>query len=250
MHFIDEFNRLKNNSLFNKIIIVIILFVIILVACFFMLRYQVEGEKNLPFTLSKIIVVSSAEGKDIETTEAKWTFNLIQNNDFYISINKNEEYKKSETIKNIKIENIQINKKQSLGNVKNYRPAEEGLFKNEDQLLIQDKLEYKGSSSSNVNKLEIGNQGGTILFRSSNMDLGTYETNEDEIVHDGRLLNKVGITNEKINYNIKFDIVIETSRGIKYKGNIEVELPKGNILEDGKGSLEKTDFDDVIFKRI
>lgn len=250
MNFIDNFNRLKNNTLFNKIIIIIILFIIILIAGFFMLRYQVEGEKNPPFILSKIIVVSSAEGKDIETTDAKWNFNLIQNNDFYINIKKNEDYKRSETIKSIKIENIEADKKQSIGNIKNYKPAQEGLFNNKEEYVIANNIEYTGSTSSNINNLEIGNQGGTIIFRSSNMDIVTYSTNDDEVKHDGTLLAKAGITAEQINYSIKFDIIIETNRGIKYKGTVNMELPEGNILTDGRGSLEKTDLDDVIFKRI
>lgn len=250
MNLIDNFNRLKNNKLFNKIIIAIILFVILLISCFFMLRYQVEGEKNLPFKLSKIIVVSSAEGKDIENSEIKWNFNLVQNNDFYISINKSEDYEKSQTIKSVKIENIEINKENSNGDIKNYKPAEDGLFVNDDKYIIQDSLEYLGNITSDINELKIGNQGGTIIFRSANIGVGTYSTNDDEIAHDGKLLSKAGITDEQLNYSIKFDIIIETGKGIKYKGIVDMKLPQGSILTDGRGYLEKTDFDDVIFKRI
>lgn len=250
MNFIDEFYRLKNNKYFNKIVIIIFLFILLLVASFFMLRYQVEGEKDLPFILSKIIVISSAEGNDLETTDSKWSFSLSQNNDIYISINKNDENKRSETIKNIKIENIQINKKQSVGNIKNYKPAEEGLFKKDDNYIISDVLEYTGSTESNINELKIGNQGGTILFRSANTDIITYNSNDDEILHDGTLLGKAGITEEQLKYSMKFDLIIETNRGIKYKGTINLDLPEGNILTDGRASVEKTNFDDVVFKRI
>ena len=31
-----------------------------------MIRYQVEGDKNMPFNLSKIIMVSTAEGHETE----------------------------------------------------------------------------------------------------------------------------------------------------------------------------------------
>lgn len=250
MNFIDEFYRLKNNKFFNKIIIILFLFIIILIAGFFMLRYQVEGETNLPFILSKIIVVSSAEGNDLETTDSKWSFSLAQNNDFYISINKNEEYTRSETIKNIKIENIQVDKKKSIGTIKNYKPSSEGLFKNDDQYIISNTLEYIGNTESNINELKIGNQGGTILFRSSNTDVLTYNSNDDEILHDGTLLAKAGITSEQLEYSIKFDLIIETNRGIKYKGTINMNLPEGDILSNGRTSIEKNNFDDVVFKRI
>ena len=250
MNFIDEFYRLKNNKFFNKIIILLFLFIILLIAGFFMLRYQVEGETNLPFILSKIIVVSSAEGNDLETTDSKWSFALAQNNDFYISIKKNEEYTRSETIKSIKIENIQIDKKKSIGTIKNYKPSPEGLFKNDDQYIISNSLEYIGNTESNINELKIGNQGGTILFRSSNTDILTYNSNDDEILHNGTLLAKAGIISEQLEYSIKFDLIIETNRGIKYKGTINMNLPEGDILSDGRTSIEKNNFDDVVFKRI
>lgn len=112
MAFIDDVERLKNNKTINKIIIVIILFIILIVSSLFMLRYYVEGESNLPFRISKIIVVSSAEGTDTKAEQTKWALDLTQNNDIYISIDKNNEYNKNETIKQVQIENIQIDRKQ------------------------------------------------------------------------------------------------------------------------------------------
>lgn len=44
--------------------------------------------------------------------------------------------------------------------------------------------------------------------------------------------------------------MIETSRDIKYKGTISIELPTGDVQTQGKTQLEKTDFSDVIFKRM
>ena len=38
--------------------------IIVLIVISLILRYQVEGEKNLPYTLSKIIMISTAEGID------------------------------------------------------------------------------------------------------------------------------------------------------------------------------------------
>lgn len=49
---------------------------------------------------------------------------------------------------------------------------------------------------------------------------------------------------------MSFDIIIETNKNIKYKGTINIELPTGNIQTEGKSQIEKTDFSDVIFKRM
>lgn len=250
MAFIDDFERLKNNSTINKIIIVIILFIILIISSLFMLRYYVEGESNLPFVISKIIVVSSAEGTDTKSEQTKWALNLTQNNDIYISIDKNNEYNKNETIKQIKIENIQIDKKQQLGTIKNYKPSKEGMFINKEEYIITDKIEYTGNETSDINELKIGNNGGTIIFRSANTNIITYNTDEDEIIHNGTLLEKSGITKEQIEYGIKFDLIVETGKGIKYKGIVKLKFPQGDILKSGTGTMEKTDTDDIIFKRI
>ena len=43
---------------------------------------------------------------------------------------------------------------------------------------------------------------------------------------------------------------ITMDNNICYKGTINLELPAGSIIEKGKSSIEKTDFSDVIFKRV
>ena len=50
------------------------------------LRYQVEGESNMPFKLTKISIVESVEGIETESAEEKWNINVNQNNDIYIYI--------------------------------------------------------------------------------------------------------------------------------------------------------------------
>ena len=252
MNFIDEVQRIKNNRIFNKIALIGIVLLILLISGFIMLRYMVEGEedKNMPFVLSKIIVISSAEGTNLGVEDTTWNLNLIQNNDIYISVEKNESCKKNDIIKNIYIENIQLETKPLLGNIQNYRPVEDRLFKNAEQYIITDKLKYIGSTETDIGELKIGNQGGTILFRSSNLNIGNYKSNEDEIVHTGTLLKRANVENEQIKYSIKFDLIIETGKMIKYKGTINMNLPEGNILEDGIVAIEKVDLEDIVFKRM
>ena len=82
----------------QKLKFIIAIFIIVLVVAFVIFRiikYQTEGEKNMPFNLSKIIVVSTAQKEDISQENEQnniWNFNIIQTNDVYISIEKNKKY--------------------------------------------------------------------------------------------------------------------------------------------------------------
>ncbi len=252
MNFIDNFYRLTGNKIFIRMVSGIAIIIVIIIASFIMLRYQVEGEndKNLPFKLSKIIIISTVEGKSKNITEDEWDIDLIQNNDIYVSIDKNEEHKRNEIIRSVSIENIKVNKKYSIGIVKNYKPSKDGLFKNEEEYIISDGLKYTGSAETNINNQTIGNQGGTILFRSSNIDVGSYKTPEKEITYNGLLLSKANLTNEQIKYSIDFDITIEIKRGTKYRATVSMELPEGDLINNPTTSTEKKDLEDVIFKRI
>ena len=51
---------------FNIIIVVFIIFSILFTASVVSLKYVVEGENDLPFNISKISVISTIEGTDIE----------------------------------------------------------------------------------------------------------------------------------------------------------------------------------------
>ena len=75
-----------------------------------------------------------------------------------------------------------------------------------------------------------------------------FNNKNDEIIHDGTLLEKVGVTDEEIKFSISFDIVIEVDN-CSYRANIGFQMPCGNIIEEGTCSLEKTDFSDIVFKR-
>ena len=235
-----------------KLCVAIIVFaIIILLVGISMIRYQVEGDKNMPFNLSKIIIVSTAEGQETEGKK-KWNFKVYQNNDVYIYIDKNENYVgKEKTIKSVKIENINITKAPTKGKINTYMPnsVEGRLFDYSEEYLVEEKLEYKGAEESNSRTLEIGSNGGNLLVSFSNNDLGEYNSDkEKQITHDGTLLDKIEVNNEEINFEVVFDLVI-TVDNCSYRANIKLQMPCGNIIEEGTCSLEKTDMSDVIFKR-
>lgn len=247
-----KISELKNKKIFHVWMIIAIIVLILIIAGIIMLRYQVEGESdnNLPFEISKMIVVSTAEGQEIEAKDDnKWNFSVNQNNDIYISINKNEEYKRKASIKSLSFENINVQKSEGAENIKLYRSNDKGEISEEDKYLVQNYVTYEGEKEADLENLKISNQGGVLVFRSVNQNVCEVRSKDDEITHDGTLLAKGNVDDEKLKYTLTFDIVIETNRGIKYRGTVSIDLPEGNILEEGKGQIEKTDFSDIIFKR-
>lgn len=246
-----KISELKGKKIVHICVILGIIVLILIIAGIIMLRYQVEGETNLPFELTKMIVVSTAESNEIEAAaDTKWNFSVNQYNDIYLEIQKNDEYTKNTNIKNIIFENFVIEKNSGAENIKLYRANSEGKVVEDEAHLVGSSLTYKGEKETNLDELKISNQGSIILLRSVNQNVCEVRSNDEEIIHDGTLLAKGNANSEDLNYKLSFDVVIETSRDIKYKGTISIELPTGDVQTQGKTQLEKTDFSDVIFKRM
>ena len=167
----DLGTKLKKTIRFS--VVVVVLSLIITVICLLMLKYAVEGENNMPFELSQLIVVSTAEGVENSQNENIWNFDLIQNNDVCIYVEKNKNYKDTEIIKKIIINNIKIEDGPKNGKITTYRPSEHetNLYEYDDNYIVKEELVYSGSEITNVKNLEISNQGGIILFRFCNKDL-------------------------------------------------------------------------------
>lgn len=241
-----------SRKILNICIICTIIIAIIFTAILLILNYDEKGETNMPFLLSKISIVSTVDKQDVENSEYKWAMNVIQNNDIYIYIEKNKEYKKQETIASIKINNVNLVKKPNIGEIKTYKPAstENSIFQNIDENLIKE-IEFIGNKNTNVRNLEISNQGGMIAFRCANNNIGTYTSNEDEQINYNELLKKLNIKEEDLKFDLLFDITITLNSGKVFKAEeIKLELPNKNIVEDGTSGRENTDLKDVVFKRI
>ena len=241
---------MRKNRFIKMFIVLFIISIIAITVISIIVKYQVEGETNMPFEISKIMVISTAGGIQKEQTENKWDLDLIQSNDVYIDIIKNKNYNKEEIIDKIIIDNLTIETKPLKGEVKTYRlNGETGALTNSEDARIENSLEYTGSEKSNLKNLQIANQGGLILLRFVNENLGNYTSNDDtEIRHDGTLLGKIGITNEEIKFTVSFDLSIELKSEKKYKTNIVLEMPTGDIVQEGTTNYQMND-DNIVFKR-
>ena len=212
-------------------------------------KYKVEGERKMPFKLSKVTVVSTVEGEENKGTEEKWNLNIYQNNDVYFSIEKNEESDKQDIIQTVTIQNIKVIKSPKAGRIVTFMPnsSEGRLFNNSEETLVEEKLTYRGSNKSDSKTLEIANQGGTGVVRFSVAELGKYISNEDEeIRHDYSMLEKVGITKEQVEFELSFDLAINLKED-SYVTTIKLKLPCDNIEEKGTSSLELKE--DFIFRK-
>lgn len=237
----------------KKYFVIFIIAMIAIVVLSIIVKYQVEGEKNIPFQVSKIMVISNANGIQKEDAQSKWDLKLIQNNDIYLDIVKNKNYGKDEIIDKIILDNFKIGKDPQKGSIVFYGPQSfnNGVYENKEEYEIKDNLEYVGNDEkSDIKNLQISNQGGLILFRVVNKDLGEYTSQEDEeIRHDGTLLGKVGINNEELKFEIEFDLRIELKSEKKYKAHVELEIPTGNIIQEGTTNYQKNSMQELVFKR-
>ena len=240
----DIKNFIKKNTAI--IIIAIILITVISI----IIKYYVEGETNMPFEVSKIMVISNAGGIQNTESQNRWDLNLVQNNDIYIDIIKNKNYKEKEIIDKIIIDNFQMQEAPQKGKVNIYRPNDVTVnFENNEEYKVENKLEYIGDENSDLADLKIANQGGLILIRYTNENLGNYTSNDDtEITHDGTILSKIGLTNEQIKFSVSFDICVELKSDKKYKANVTIQMPAGNLLQEGTTN-QQINGKDIVFKR-
>lgn len=247
----EKLKYLMNKKAFHISILIVMVAIILFVLGIIVLQYNIEGETNMPFILNKIAVISSVEGTDKEAGSNRWAFDVSQNNDINLYIEKNKNYDKQEAIKSILIDNIEIQRNSEKGKINFYRPntTESGVyFKNVEENLVQT-IEYKGAMQTDLKKLEISNQGGLIMFRVANDKVAEHISNDDEINHN-ELLKKANLNTEELKMKLSMDLTIKIESGKEYKANIELDLPIEGVIENGTSSQEIVDTSNIIFKRI
>lgn len=246
-------DKKKIISIIKRILFALFLIAMIGLVIFIIKKYEVEGEKNLPFNLDKILIVSNVDGQRNEDGANIWNISLSAYNDVYVYISKDQSAKEDVTIKDITLENFQIAPKVQKGDLKLYRPTGDlnNLYTYSEQDYLSSNLVYTGAKIDDLKNLEIGNNGGVMAFRTAIENLGNYTSNEDtEIVYDGSLLQKVGVTLDDIKFGMTMDIIIQTNENVSFKGTIKLDFPAGDIVTNGSSNTEITDFSNIIFKRI
>ena len=242
--------KLKNSNLFHINIIFSIIFILSFITFLIIIRYNVEGETNLPFILSKISIISSSQGVNKDSTDTRWAFDVSQNNDIFIEFTKNNKYKKENYINSISIDNI-TTKSIKNENVKLFKPDSDStqlIFTN-NQNNICTSLNYISKEKNNLNTMTISPEGGTIAFRCSNTNVAEYKSN-DEVINHNELLQKCNIKSSDLNINLNFDLTLNLQNKNSYRSNITLDLPIGDVINNGTTSIELTDLNKFIFKKV
>ena len=248
----EKIQQIINTKQFHIIMVLLIIFAILFVVGVISLKYNVEGEGNLPFYVSKISIISNVEGVDAEDSTNKWNLKVNQNNDIYLYIKKNDNYKDTEIIENVKLNNFIIEQNSKIGEIKLLKPdsnVESIIFKNiaENET---DSIEYIGDMDSSIKEMKISNQGGLVVFRYAINNLGNYVSNDDEQINHSELLKKLNVNNDDLKFKVSFDIYITLNGGKVYKSNIDLELPVSDVVNQGTQSVECTDLENIVFKRM
>ena len=240
-----------NKKIFHVIMIIVIIFAFLSIAGILVLRYQVEGESNMPFKITKISIVESVEGIENQGVSEKWNLNVNQNNDIYVYIEKNSSYGKTEIIEEVQIKNIIINKQIEKGEKKLYKPVvdEKRMFINTTENEVTE-LIYKGELESNIKEQKISNQGGIVAFRYGINNISQYISQTDEQIDHSQLLKLTNVTQDDLKTNLSFDIIIKLTSGKIYQATINLDIQTDEIIEKGTVGKEITDLENIVFKRI
>ena len=242
-----------SKKVFHVSMIIIILIIIGFTALLMALRYDAHGEVNMPFDISKISIISTIDGKDVENSPSKWDLSVSQNNDIYIYVEKNENYSKTETIEEVLIDNFKIINAPKKGEISFYKPSSNNtisIFENNEEHKVSE-LKVKGTKESNIQNLKISNQGGIVTFRCANNNLGEYISNEEDKIEYTTLLKKININNEDIKAKFSFDITIKLNSKVSFKAtNVEMGIPFEDVATIGKTSTDITNLKSIAFKRV
>lgn len=247
----DIDDKLRKKTITTVFILSLIIVVITLL--FAWIKYEVEGTKALPFEIEEILIISTADGRRIESKDKKSKtdkFEVSQVNDVYIKI-KEKEFKQSDlSLKKISITNFVLEEPKK-GEVVVLEPTGNmpELFTKSKKNYINKSIEYIGSKVDNLEKLETSEKGGTIVFRIENK-LGSYNVKKDEVLkYDSSLLNKFTKKIDDIKFKISFDLIIELENNVKYSTNIQLNKPSKEIFKENKTVLNE-DISEIGFKKI
>ncbi len=248
----DKLRTLVSNKMFHLVVIIVIIVAILFFLGITILKYNVEGETNMPFVLSKISIISQSLGTDKTVEGMRWAFDVNETNDIYLYIDKNEGNNQEELIKSVKIDSMNVNTAPTVGQTNFYKPdvTDVNLFFKDSAENVINSLEYAGDVESDIKNLKISNQGGIVAFRYSINNVAEYTSNDDEQIEHKDLLNKAGVDYNNLKSNISFDLTINLESGKVFKSNINLDLPLDNVVQEGVVSKEITDVEQFIFKRI
>ena len=260
----------KNKKETNMIKIILICIIILLVIILIFLsqknlkkfKQQKEFENSVIsfaknnettiFSINKVVFFSSSDSKNKSSSKSNFTIeNLYTYTDIALFINNNsEENTIKNTLKKVKISNIQYTQKPIIGEPNLYYKSINDFAKSkfDENNLIQNELEFEITSEDKADLTKpilYNNCANPITLSYINQNVKTDYTitnTSNPITYDGTLLKKCGVTLNSIKTSISFDIEIESNNNENFKTQIFLDIPYENeekSIYDGNLTVKK-----------
>ena len=210
-----------------------------------------ENNKEKIFNIEKIVLCNSANAIDLRETKNLSNLSAYQFTDIAIYINNGEELTKKTTIKELYIDNIEIESASNIGkksltykNILDFGLKENILEPKETQ-----NIHYKIINTNNENNNANYNEptfytdfSNPITLEYLNYDVVTgYKMDENNAVtFDGNILKSAGLNVDDLKCKIKFKIHIVNNEKEKYYCPISINIPLDDIFEGTTMKLKTT----------
>ena len=246
-------NELNKKGLKLLTLLIIVLLICITIYLFYVqdifIKINLEQDslyfaglnENIPFSIRKIILFSSATAKS-DSINQLLSLNISNYCDIGIYLNKLDD--KNTLISSLYIDNI-ITSYPEIGTPYLYKKSITDLGKNSfcTDNIINNRFDFNVinlENNINYNNYEIYCDGSTPIslgFYNENIKTG-FITEKNEILYNGLLLKESVIPLTSLNCNISFTINIITTSGEHYVCNVNIDIP----FEDERGSIYETGY--------
>ena len=260
---------MKNKKLL--IILIILLFVLVILSttvlgmifnkssCDSCLEFANKNPKTV-FSINKCIMFSSCNAKSKNNSSSLFTLeNLYQYTDIALFINNNSsECTLENTLKSVKISNLQFSKKPSIGTpkvfYKNVNSFAENSIPETNQ--FENEIVFNVSSEDNEdlnNPILYNNCANPIVLSYINENIKSDYTIPDTsspITYDGSLLKRCNVLLNSLNSKFSFDIYITNNLDQEFKCTVFIEPPIENYYKSlYDGSITTTEHTNYNFYR-
>ena len=256
-------NKLEKKIFYVFLTIILIIVVVFLFKIIFEnLSYKKQfensiisfAEKNREtiFSINKIVFFSSCDSKNKTASKTNFTIeNLYAYTDIALFIdNHSEENTIKNTLKSVKISNINFTKEPTIGKPNLYYKSVNDFAKSEinENNVIDKELKFDITSDNEANlekPVLFNNCANPITLSYINQEIKTDYTMTDTqnpITYNGKLLKRCGVTIQSIETTISFDIEIENNKNQKFKTTVYFDIPyvdNEKSIYDGNITIKK-----------
>ncbi|MBR5228188.1 MAG: hypothetical protein IKV94_06105 [Clostridia bacterium] len=224
-----EENLKKNKAKFFEITMVLLLSAIILYVIVHVLMSSSKINEG-KFRTIDAVLTSQAILEDTSKSTQKWSFNISQKNTLSLLLKTS-----TKDVVNAKIKKIFCN-----------NPNVEISDKNQEEIVV-----YANSGEELVLNTVI-NEDNLILYEINIVNKNILKNfvipeGVSEIIYDGTIFKLANMDDEKLAFDISFELEIQEANGKKNTMEIKLKLPQSGLVQEGSvvKKLNKTNF---IFK--